>query len=83
LAVGLRASKDFLKPDLMVYWSAGKPTTSDTLPPESKLLGAFVTTTLVLPSEASTTDGCLILFSLADQEVVDVSTPTKFTDSTK
>lgn len=81
LAVGLRAEEDFLKPDLMVYWCAGRPALSETLPPESKLLGAFVTTTLVLPSEASSTNGCLVLFSVADQEIVDVSTPTRFTDS--
>jgi hypothetical protein len=83
LAVGLNAAKDFLKPDLMVYWSAGRPRTSNTLPPESKLLGVFGTTTLVLPAEASSTEGCLILFSLADQEIVDVSKPTRFTDSMK
>jgi len=82
-AVGLSSSKDFLKPDLMVYWSAGSPTTSDTLPSEAKLLGAFVTTTLVLPAEASATNGSLILFSLANQEIVDVSRPTRFSDSTK
>ena len=83
LAVGLSSSKDFLKPDLMVYWTAGSPTPSDTLPSNAKLLGAFVTTTLVLPPEASTSDGCLILFSLANQEIVDVSKPTRFSDSMK
>jgi hypothetical protein len=83
LAVGLNASKDFLKPDLMVYWSAGLATTNDTLPPRAKLLGAFVTTTLVLPPEASTTDGHLILFSLANQEIVDVSKVTRFSDQTR
>jgi len=80
LAVGLSSSKAFLKPDLMVYWSSGSPTTSDTLPSQARLLGAFVTTTLVLPAEASTTNGCLILFSLANQQIVDVSKPTRFSD---
>jgi hypothetical protein len=83
LAVGLTASKDFLKPDLMVYWSSSRPATGDTLPPEAKLLGAFVSATLVLPPEASTTDGQLTLFSLANQEIVDVSKPTRFTEATK
>jgi hypothetical protein len=78
LAVGLSAAKNFLKPDLMVYWSGGSPTTRETLPPGAKLLGAFVTTVLVLPPEASTTDGCLILFSLANQEIVATSKPTRF-----
>ena len=67
LAVGLNAAKDFLKPDLMVYWSAQRPTTSDNLPPNARLLGVFVSATLVLPPEASTADGHLILFSLANQ----------------
>ena len=82
-AVGFNAAKDFLKPDLMTYWSAGHPRTSDTLPPEARLLGAFVAGPLVLPPEASGTDGYLILFSLADQEIVDVSKPTRFNDSMK
>ena len=81
LAVGLNASKEFLKPDLMVYWASGNPTTNDTLPSEAKLLGAFVSTTLMLPPETSTTDGRLILFSLANQEIVDVSKPTRFNES--
>ena len=80
-AVGFSAAKDFLKPDLMAYWSARHPTRNDTLPPEARLLGAFVAGPLVLPPEASGTDGCLILFSLADQEIVDVSKPTRFSDS--
>ena len=83
LAVGLKAAKDFLKPDLMVYGSAERPTTSDNLPPNAKLLGVFVAGPLALPEEASNTEGCLILFSLANQEIVDVSKSTKFTDSTK
>ncbi len=83
LAVGLTAAKDFLKPDLMVYWSSRRPATGDTLPAEAKLLGAFVSATLVLPSEASTTDGQLTLFSLANQEIVDVSKPARFTEATR
>ena len=82
-AMGFSAAKDFLKPDLMAYWSAGHPTNSETLPPEARLLGAFVAGPLVLPPEASGTDGYLILFSLADQEIVDVSKPTRFSDSMK
>ena len=82
-AVDFSAAKDFLKPDLLAYWSAGSPTRSDTLPSESRLLGAFVAGPLVLPAEASDTDGYLILFSLADQKIVDVSKPARFTDSMK
>lgn len=83
LAVGLTAAKDFLKPDLMAYWSAARPTASDALPPNASLLGAFIGGPLALPTEASVQDGFLILFSLANQEIVDVSKPTRFTDSMK
>jgi hypothetical protein len=83
IAVGLTASKDFLEPDLMVYWSAGEAPAGDSLPAEAKLLGAFVSATLVLPPEASSTDGQLILFSLANQEIVDVSKPSRFSQSVK
>lgn len=82
-ALGLTASKEFLKPDLLVYWSHSRPATGDTLPPEAQLLGAFVSAALILPPEASTTDGQLTLFSLANQEIVDVSKPTRFTEATK
>ena len=83
LAVGFAAAKDFLKPDLMAYWSTARPAASDTLPPNASLLGAFVAGPLPLPEEASVKDGSLILFSLANQEIVDVSKPTRFTDSMK
>jgi hypothetical protein len=83
LAVGLTAPRDFLKPDLMVYWSDSRLAASETLPADAKLLGAFVSAVLVLPTEASTTDGQLTLFSVANHKIVDVSKPTRFTDSTK
>ena len=83
LAVGFSAAKDFLKPDLMAYWSAGRPPANDTLPPNASLLGAFVAGPLALPAEASVQDGFLILFSLANQEIVDVSKPTRFSDAIK
>jgi len=83
LAVGFVATKEFLKPDLLVYWAEKQPTNNDTLPPDAKLLGAFAAGRLALPAEASTLEGCLILFSLANQEIVDVSKPTRFTDAMK
>jgi len=83
LAIGLSAAKDFLKPDLLVYWSAGNSTTTEALPPSAKLLGAFVSATLPLPSEASTAEGQLILYSLANQEIVDVSRTTQFREQTR
>ncbi|HEX5221390.1 MAG TPA: hypothetical protein VFZ59_17630 [Verrucomicrobiae bacterium] len=74
-AVGLAAPNDFIKPDLLVYWLAGRPNVSDELPAGATFLGAFVTTVLPLPDEAPNKEGVLILYSLADQEIVDVSEP--------
>jgi hypothetical protein len=82
-AVGFVASKDFVKPDLLAYWITGHPLIAGKLPPEATLLGAFIGGPLKLPVEAATAEGSLILFSLADQEVVDVSKPTRFSDTTK
>ena len=83
LAVGFKAAKDFLKPDLLAYWSAARPAGTKGLPKESKLLGAFVAGPLTLPPEASVADGFLILFSLANQEIVDASKPIRFSNSEK
>ncbi len=81
LAIGLAADKDFVKPDLLVYWSAVQIPESGALPGNAKLLGAFAAGPLVLPPEASTANGRVILFSLANQEIVDVSQPIRFDDS--
>jgi hypothetical protein len=83
VAASFGAPKDFLKPDLLAYWSAARPADANTLPGEARLLGAFVAGPLTLPPEASLADGFLILFSLANQQIVDVSKPTRFSDSMK
>jgi hypothetical protein len=82
-AVELSAAKNFVKPDLIVYWVAGNPNLTDTLPDKAILLGAFGTTMLLLPAEAAKSEGRLVLFSLADNEIVDVSQPFRLNDSTK
>ena len=75
-AVEFSAAKDFVKPDLIVYWVAGSPNTTDTLPDSARLLGAFNSSVaLSLPPDAASGGGALILYSLADQEVVEVSKP--------
>ncbi len=74
-AVEFSAAKDFVKPDLIVYWVAGSPNVTDTLPDNARLLGVFNSTPLPLPVEATKADGVLMLYSLADNEVVDVSKP--------
>ena len=72
-AVELAADKNFVKPDLIVYWAAGNPGMADALPDNAILLGAFGSTALLLPEQATTSGGVLVLYSLADGAVVDVS----------
>jgi hypothetical protein len=80
-AVGFSAPKDFVKPDLIAYWITRQPTNRTELPADVVLLGSFVATALPLPAEAATAEGSLILFSLADQEIVDISKPLRFGQS--
>ena len=75
-AVEFSATKDFVKPDLIVYWVAGSPKITDTLPDNARLLGAFNSSVaLSLSPDAGAGSGVLVLYSLADQEVVEVSKP--------
>jgi hypothetical protein len=79
LAVTFSTAKDyFIKPDLIVYWIAGTPMISDKLPEQAILLGGFNSDSLPLPTEVVTTNGMLVLFSLADNAIVDVSKPIQF-----
>jgi hypothetical protein len=79
LAVAFSAARDyFIKPDLMVYWVAGDPPVNDRLPDQAKLLGGFDSGDLPLPAEAAATNGVLVLYSLADHEIVEVSRPVEF-----
>ena len=82
-AVKFSATKDFVQPDLIVYWVAGNSSLTDTLPANAILLGSFSATALPLPDEIAKSDGVLILYSLANGEIVDVSKPVQFNDSTK
>jgi len=70
-AVEFSAAKDFVKPDLIVYWVAGSPNTVDQLPDNARLLGVFSPSApLPLPQPAASMTGALVLYSLADQEIV-------------
>jgi hypothetical protein len=72
----LAVAKDFVKPDLIVYWVAGSPSITDMLPNNARLLGALSSSVaLSLPPDAASGSGVLILYSLADQELVEVSKP--------
>jgi hypothetical protein len=75
-AVKFSAAKDFVKPDLIVYWVAGSPNLTDTLPDNARLLGVFDSSVaLPLSPDAGSSSGVLVLYSLADQEIVEVSKP--------
>jgi hypothetical protein len=82
-AVAFSAAKDFVQPDLIVYWVAGNPIFTDTLPDQAILLGAFNAPPLPLPDEIEKSSGAMILYSLANGEIVDVSKPIHFNDSTE
>ncbi len=81
-AVEFSAASDFVKPDLMVYWVAGNPTITDKLPDNALLLGSFSLMQLPLSEEVAQANGQLVLFSLADNEIVAVSQPIQFNGST-
>ena len=75
-AVEFTAAKDFVKPDLIVYWVAGNPNLTDKLPDNARLLGAFNSSlALSLSPDPRPGSGVLVLYSLADQEIVEVSKP--------
>lgn len=75
LAVGFSAPRHLLKPDLLVYWTSSGTPLAGELPADAVLLGAFAASPLPLPAEAERGAGALLLFSLADQEIVEVSKP--------
>lgn len=82
-AVALSGAKDFVKPDLLVYWLDGNPSVTDALPNNAILLGEFNAPQLPLPAAAEKTNGLLALYSLADNEIVDVSKPIHLDGLTK
>ena len=74
-AMAFSGATDFVKPDLLVYWLDRNPNVTNALPESAILLGAFNAPQLLLPAAAEKTDGRLVLYSLADNEMVDVSKP--------
>jgi hypothetical protein len=66
--------RDLAKPDVLVYWAAGQETTAEGLPDNARLLGALSSRTpLHIPVDVHGEAGRLILYSLADHEVVAAS----------
>jgi hypothetical protein len=78
-AIELSAPRNFSKPDLLVYWVAGTGSVGDVIPDDAILLGSFVESApLLFPGSAPQSNGRLVLYSLADHEVVEVSKPISF-----
>jgi hypothetical protein len=77
-AVSFSAQADFVKPDLMVYWVSGPAVRPQKLPANAILLGVFGSIALPLPDELVHAPGVLVLYSLADGELEDVSKPFQF-----
>ena len=66
--------RDLVKPDVLVYWAAGKDTAVESLPEHARLLGALSSGAPVsIPGDLRGEIGRFVLYSLADQGVVAVS----------
>jgi hypothetical protein len=76
LALELSAKQPVVRPDVLVYWAPGNPKLDNSLPSDAVLLGAWMqepANPLALPQLAKAGQGRLILYSLADHEIVNVS----------
>jgi len=66
--------RDLAKPDVLVYWAAGKETAVPGLPDNARLLGALSNRLpLPIPADVRGEIGRFVLYSLADHEVVAAS----------
>jgi len=73
-AIQMSAPKDFVKADLLVYWLPAESTLKDTVPDDAVLLGAFISgQPLPVPPALTGKPGSLVLYSLADHELIAVS----------
>ena len=74
IALQISTPKDFVKADLLVYWLPVESMLKDTIPEDAVLLGAFVSgQPLSVPPGLSGKPGSLVLYSLADHEIVETS----------
>ena len=65
---------DLAKPDVLVYWAAGKEPAVKSLPANARLLGALSNRApLPIPADTRGHAGRFILYSLADHEIVGAS----------
>ena len=76
IALQISTPKDFVKADLLVYWLPAESILKDNIPDDAVLLGAFVSgQPLPMPPTVAKKSGRLILYSLADHEILSVSQP--------
>ncbi len=76
IALQISAPKMFVKADLLVYWLPADSIPKDNIPDDAVLLGAFVSgQPLPMPPTVAKKSGRLILYSLADHEILSVSQP--------
>ena len=80
-ALALSAPRDFVKPDLIVYWVADGSKVTEALPNNALLLGAFSLAVFTLPANMPGEDGILVLYSLANNEIEAVSKPLRLSNS--
>jgi hypothetical protein len=74
--IELVATDLIARPDVLVYWVPGERKIQGALPDDAFLLGSFEQSNpsrLALPPEAEKQTGALVLYSLADHEIVAVS----------
>jgi len=66
--------RDLVKPDVLVYWAAGKETTFAGLPDNARMLGVLSNRApLPIPADVRGEAGRFVLYSLADHEIVAAS----------
>jgi hypothetical protein len=78
LALEVTGADPVVRPDVLVYWVPGNPKMDDSLPGDAILLGAWTqdsANALDLPQAARAGKGKLMLYSLADHEIVNISKP--------
>lgn len=71
--------RDVTRPDVLVYWVPGQETIGEGLPDRARLLGPFSNRRpLPIRPDARGERGRLVLYSLADHEIVATSKPIIF-----
>ena len=81
LALEVTASSALVLPDVLLYWVPAGSKLDDSLPGDAVLCGAWIQeppTPVLVPQPARGSQGRLILYSLANHEIVNVSIPFAF-----